>query len=97
MDETIIDKKKVLRQLQSIPGIGKACANDLWNMGIRSIPELSGKNPRMLYEQLNALSGTKHDICMLYTFRCAVYYATEEDHDREKLHWWYWKEYAYNE
>ena len=97
MGNTVQNKQKILRQLQKIPGIGKACSIDLWNIGIRKISDLSGQNPAVLYDRLNTFSGVKHDICMLYTFRCAVYYASEEDHEREKLQWWYWKDKTYNE
>lgn len=93
----LTSKQTVLRELQAIPGIGKACSEDLWNIGIRDISDLSGRNPAVLYDRLNTISGVKHDICMLYTFRCAVYFATEEDHEREKLQWWYWKDKTYNE
>jgi len=92
-----MEKQKVLKELQKIPGIGKACALDLWNIGIRSIPELKNQNPTLLYQRLNKLSGVTHDICMLYTFRCAVYFATEEEHETRKLNWWYWKDVSYNE
>lgn len=91
------DKKAILRQFQTLPSIGKACALDLWNMGFRSIDELRGKNPRQLYEQLNAVTGQTHDICMLYTFRCVVYFVSETQHAPEKLNWWYWKNQTYNE
>jgi len=97
MAKMVSDKDKVLKQLQTIPGIGKACALDLWNIGIRSISDLAGQNPAVLYERLNIYSGVKHDICMLYTFRCAVYFATESETESEKLHWWYWKDKSYNE
>lgn len=90
-------KQKILKQLQTIPSIGKACSLDLWNIGIRDIKELAGQNPNQLYQKLNEYSGTTHDICMLYTFRCAVYFASEPNPDREKLNWWYWKDKKYNE
>ncbi len=92
-----MNKEKILKQFQIIPGIGKACSLDLWNIGLRSIADLEGQNPNDLYEKLNKVTGAKHDICMLYTFRCAVYYATEQNHDKDKLNWWYWKDKAYNE
>jgi len=91
------DKVQILKQFQNIPGIGKACALDLWNIGLRSVDDLRGKNPELLYEKLNRISGTRHDICMLYTFRCAVYFVSEKNHEKEKLNWWYWKENKYNE
>jgi hypothetical protein len=97
VSKTYFDKENVLKQLQSIPGIGKACSLDLWNIGIRNISDLAGQNPGILYDKLNTYSGEKHDICMLYTFRCAVYFASEYYHEKEKLNWWYWKDKNYNE
>lgn len=95
MDKT--DKEKVLKQLQTIPSVGKACSLDFWHIGIRNVADLKGQNPSVLYDKLNTYSGVTHDICMLYTFRCAVYFATENDHEKEKLNWWYWKDKNYNE
>ncbi|HVI48808.1 MAG TPA: helix-hairpin-helix domain-containing protein [Chitinophaga sp.] len=97
MSETISHKQQVLKQLQTIPGIGEASATDLWNIGIRRVCDLRGQNPCTLYNRLNTVTGVTHDICMLYTFRCAVYYATEKHHDDQKLNWWYWKDKVYNE
>ena len=92
-----MDKDKIVKQFQVIPGIGKACSLDLWAIGLRSLADLKGQNPAILYDRLNRLTGVKHDICMLYTFRCAVYYVTEKKHSKEKLNWWYWKDKTYNE
>ncbi len=97
MGKIITDKEKVLKQFQTIPSIGKACSLDLWNIGIRSIGDLKGQNPNVLYHKLNSISGVTHDICMLNTFRCAVYFATEDHHEKKKLNWWYWKDKNYNE
>ena len=91
------EKAKVLKQFQKIPSVGKACALDFWNIGLRSIKDLEGQNPNLLYQKLNKVTGLTHDICMLYTFRCAVYFATEINHDMEKLNWWYWKDKKYCE
>ncbi|MGA3073400.1 MAG: helix-hairpin-helix domain-containing protein, partial [Bryobacteraceae bacterium] len=32
--------------------------------------------------------------CVLYVFRCAVYFASEAEHDPELLKWWNWKDQA---
>jgi hypothetical protein len=90
-------KNRILKQFQIIPGVGKAVSLDFWKIGLRSVSDLKGQNPRLLYDRLNTITGMEHDICMLYTFRCAVYFATEKEHDIEKLHWWYWKNQQYNE
>ncbi|MBS1615174.1 MAG: helix-hairpin-helix domain-containing protein [Bacteroidetes bacterium] len=92
-----MNQTAILKALQVIPGIGKACAQDLFLMGIRRVEDLRGRNPRALYELLNERTGQRHDPCMLYTFRCAVYFATEQQHEPEKLQWWYWKDKPYRE
>ncbi len=97
MNTITVDKNKVLKEFQTIPGVGKACSKDFWNIGLRTIGDLKAQNPAILYDRLNKITGLTHDICMLYTFRCAVYFATEKDHDDEKLKWWYWKDKQYNE
>lgn len=90
-------KAAVIKNLQVIPGIGKACALDLWNIGIRQVSDLKNQNPLELFNRLNKVTGISHDICMLYTFRCAVYYASESVHNPDKLKWWYWKDTSYME
>lgn len=92
-----MNKEAVLKEFQRIPSVGKACALDFWNIGLRSVADLRDQNPMSLYQKLNAVTGIVHDICMLYTFRCAVYYASETQPEKEKLKWWYWKDKLYNE
>jgi hypothetical protein len=82
----------VLRELRQIPGVGKAVALDLWNLGLRSVADLRGRDPEVLYVQLCDLAGTHIDRCMLYTLRCAVYYASNETYDSALLKWWNWKD-----
>ncbi len=92
-------KKESLKELQQIPGVGKSIANDLWNIGIQTISDLKGKNPERLYHQSNQYAGAVQDPCLLYVFRCAVYYAETPATKREpeKLKWWNWKELQINE
>ena len=80
------------KELMEIPGVGKSVAQDLIDLGINSIPELEKKDPETLYADLISLKGMHIDRCMLYVFRCAVYYASTEKHDPEKLKWWNWKD-----
>ena len=81
-----------LRELQRIPGIGPSLAADLMDLGIRRVTDLRRRNPERLYEKLIALRGEHQDRCVLYTFRCAVYFASEKEHDPERLKWWNWKD-----
>jgi hypothetical protein len=85
-------KKQQLKELQEIPGVGISIANDLLNIGITKIEDLKNKDPEWLYHQSNKYAGVVQDRCLLYVFRCAVYYATEPKHEKEKLKWWNWKD-----
>ena len=89
--------------LQTIPGVGPSIARDLKGLGIRRVRDLKGRDPNELYERLSKQRGVRMDPCVLYVFRCAVYYA--ETHaaeaenpgrklpgsDGELLKWWNWK------
>ena len=79
-------------ELQTIPGIGKSIASDLQSIGINTVNDLKGKDPQTLYEQLMSKVGSHVDRCVLYVFRCAVYYAENAKHDPDKLKWWNWKD-----
>ena len=81
-----------LKDLQRIPGVGKVVAKDLYRLGFKSVVDLKGQDPETLYILHNDLRGEVQDICMLYTFRCAVYFAETPQQKRElnKLKWWYW-------
>jgi Pathogenicity locus len=84
--------KPTKSELQQIPGVGPSIAGDLQGIGIARIQDLKGKSPQALYDQLCAVTGLKHDRCILYVFRCAVYYASHAKHDPEKLKWWNWQD-----
>jgi hypothetical protein len=84
--------KKYSDPLRIIPGIGESIADDLRDIGIRSVADLKGKDPQKLYELSNQHAGSVQDRCLLYTFRCAVYYASHTKHDPEKLKWWNWQD-----
>jgi hypothetical protein len=80
--------------LTEIPGVGKSIAQDLINIGIISIDDLKGKNPERLYYESNRFAGCTQDRCLLYVFRCAVYYAETPKvrQQSDKLKWWNWKD-----
>jgi hypothetical protein len=86
-----MQKQKILKSLQIIPGVGKSIAQDLYDLGIRSVQDLKNKNPEKLYEELCFLQEQKLDRCLLYVFRCAVYFASHKTHNPNLLKWWNWK------
>jgi Pathogenicity locus len=91
MATSITDKQKALAELRSIPGVGKSIAGDLWNIGITRVADLKGRDPEALYELSNRFAGVVQDRCLLYVFRCAVYFAETPRPEKEKLLWWNWK------
>jgi len=82
------------KALQQIPGVGKSISKDLQDIGIHSVEDLKGRDPDDIYHQSNMYAGQVQDRCLLYVFRCAVYYAETETgkRDPEKLKWWNWKD-----
>ena len=79
-------------QLQTIPGIGPSRARDLRAPGIQRVADLSRRDPERLCVRLNRLRGQRQDPCVLYTFRCAAYYARTMRPAPELLKWWNWKD-----
>jgi hypothetical protein len=84
--------KKTADELLTIPGVGKSIAEDLRIIGIKQVNDLRNRNPEVLYNDLRKRMGKPIDRCMLYVFRCAVYFASNTKHDPEKLKWWNWKD-----
>jgi hypothetical protein len=84
------NKPAVLKAFREIPGIGRSIAEDLWNIGLRAVSDLQDADPELLYRQVCLYQGVKVDRCLLYTFRCAVYYASNSELDPELLKWWNW-------
>lgn len=88
------EKTTSASDLQTIPGVGPSIAQDLLDVGFRRVSDLRRKNPDAIYEAVCALRGQPQDRCLLYIFRCAVYYATTRQPNPEKLKWWNWKDRA---
>lgn len=85
-------KQSTLKQLQKIPGVGESIARDMQSIGIKSISDLKKQNPEKLYQRLCEYKASPVDRCMLYVFRCAVYYSSHTMHDPKLLKWWNWKD-----
>jgi hypothetical protein len=78
-------------ELMRLPAVGRSIAADLRSLGVRSIRDLARRDPERLYARLCGLTGERQDPCVLYSFRCAVYAASEPVPDPELLKWWNWK------
>ncbi|MFH1377372.1 MAG: helix-hairpin-helix domain-containing protein [Planctomycetota bacterium] len=87
-----MSQKKDYPSLQCIPGVGPAIARDLERLGYRSVIDLKNQDPQAMYDRLKHMQGGRLDRCVLYVFREAVYFASNETHDPERLKWWNWKD-----
>lgn len=82
--------------LQVIPGIGPSMAEDLRELGYHEVPDLVGEDPEEMYHRLSEVRGIMQDPCVLYVFRCAVYFASAPEQDPVLLKWWNWKERGFS-
>jgi hypothetical protein len=81
--------------LRSIPGVGVRIAGYLTELGYSDIASLKGQDPQEMFMRSCAAQGYEMDKCLLYVYRCAVYYAEHidsEEFDPEKFKWWNWKD-----
>ena len=92
MDNTGDELSEARKTLQQIPGIGNSLSIDLADLGYRTVDDLAGEDPEAMYQNLIALRGKHIDRCVLYVFRCAVYFAGNAEHEPELLKWWHWKD-----
>ena len=83
-------------ELQTIPGIGPSMSQDLRDLGIYKVEDLVGQDPERMFKRLRLMHDINMDRCVLYVFRCAVYYATEQQPEPELLKWWNWKDRTLN-
>jgi hypothetical protein len=84
--------RKETKSLTEIPGVGPSIAADLFLLGVRSVSDLQNRKPEQLYQRHIQQVGRHVDRCVLYTFRCAVYYASNRAHEPRLLKWWNWKD-----
>jgi hypothetical protein len=76
--------------LQDLTSVGPAIARDFELLGIRSVAQLSRRNPEKMYERLCEITGQAQDICCLDVFRAAVAQARNPRLPSEQRQWWYW-------
>jgi len=78
--------------LQKIPGVGPSISEDFQEIEIKSVEDLKGENPEALYKKICDKAGQKVDRCVLYVCRSSVYFAENDNPDKDKLDWWKWKD-----
>jgi hypothetical protein len=84
--------QSALRELRTIPGVGPSIARDLFELGVRQVADLKNADAENLYERRCVQQGVQIDRCLLYVFRCAVYFASTPRPSARLLKWWNWKD-----
>ncbi len=77
------DRNSVSR-LDALPNIGRAIAADLALIGIDHPAKLAGRDPFAMYSELCAVTGKRHDPCVLDVFISVVHFME----GGEPLPWW---------
>lgn len=77
-------RRDQVRKLEDLPNIGKAMADDLRLIGIRTPEQLAGRDAFEMYEALCRKTGAHHDPCVLDVFRSVVHFMD----GGEALSWW---------
>ena len=86
------EDQAAFKDLLRIPSVGPSLAADLISLGIRCVDDLRSRDPQALYDALCEQGQRHQDRCVLYTFRCAVYFASTPNPELRKLQWWNWKD-----
>ncbi|MHB1314821.1 MAG: helix-hairpin-helix domain-containing protein [Christensenellales bacterium] len=79
-------------ELLKIPGVGVKIQEALIRLGYPTIASLRDADPQEMYRRDCEMRGMLIDRCLLYVYRCAVYYAGTPNPDSENLKWWHWKD-----
>ena len=77
--------RKIVSRLEELPNIGKAMADSLRVVGIDHPKKLFGKEPFELYDELCAITGKRHDPCVIDIFMSVVHFME----GGEPLPWWF--------
>lgn len=72
--------------LTDLPNIGPAMAKDLERLGIRVPEQLTGRDPYALYDTLCALTGQRHDPCVIDVFISITRFMNGDD----ARPWWHY-------
>lgn len=78
------------RRLEELISVGPAIMRDFEMLGIRSVRNLAGQQPKKMYERLGRLTGKRQDPCVLDMFCAAVAQAKNPTLPAEQCRWWWW-------
>jgi hypothetical protein len=71
-------------EFRKLPNVGKATAEDLVRLRVRSVRDLARRDPMTMYKRLCRMDGAKHDPCVIDVFMATVEHAKTG----ESKPWW---------
>ena len=71
-------------QLSKLRNVGKATLGDFAVLGIESVEQLSACDPDILYHEIQARTGKRHDPCVWDVFAATIHQARTG----EAQNWW---------
>lgn len=78
------------RRLRDLVCVGPAILRDFELLGIRTVAQLSRRNPSRMYERLCEIVGQPIDVCCRDVFEAAVAQARDPLLAADQCQWWYW-------
>ena len=75
-----------MKQLSDLKNVGKATLDDLHLLNIRTVEELSSKNPTVLFHELERRTRKRQDPCVWDVFAAIIHEAASG----EPTAWWEW-------
>ena len=77
------DRSRFTR-FEQLPNVGKATAGDFRQLGFDSPQQLVGQDPYALYDRLCAITGQRHDPCVIDVFIATTRFMAGDP----KAPWW---------
>ncbi len=62
-------------ELQEIPNVEPATAENLLRLGVRTLEDLKARDPLEMYDAISRLDGVRHDPCVIDVFMAVVHFA----------------------
>ena len=88
-----LEGRAASRSVHSLAGlrsVGPATRRDLDLLGVRTLAALAAADPQELYARLCAVTGQRHDPCVLDVFACAVAQARDPQLPAPLRNWFAW-------
>ena len=86
------DTVQLSESVRVIPYIGPVMERALADMDIHTVADLRDRDPMAMYHEMARRDPSGYlDRCVLYVLRSAIYVASCDDPEPDRIDWWTWK------